>query len=641
MPVPAAVVGAVDVRLDVLEAVAVDGRVGGLGVEVRGLQDADLGPRGERRRPGRRHVGPVRPLVPRAPDQAVVGAHPEVVIGQPRRRDGIDHAEARAGLRVVRRGRRVEVGRRARILAREVGADRRPVLAAVLGAEETLAREVEHARIARREHQRQRPGLAVEIRIGQRGIDRPGLPGAQVEPLHPAAEEHVRVLGVGSDVVALAARRRLAEHGEVDAVVGVGAAGHTGGAGILLRAVHPVGKAVVGDHVVELAGRLVEPGAPGLAAVGGHHRPLVDAEDAPLRAARIDPELVVVVAAGRALDRHEGLAGIVRAVHGGVAGVDDVGIAGIDRDAAEVPAAPPDPVVAARPRPGRAGVVRAVQPAVVHRVHHGVDAARPARRHGEADASRLGGQAMAGDLRPVIAAVRRLVEAAAGTVGRRVDVPRGTAGLPQGGVEDLRVPRLEGEVDRSGVVVLAEHLLPAPAAVAGAEHAALRVGAVGVPQRRRVDDVRIARIDQHAPDLLRVGEADMGPGLAAVGGLVHAVPLGDVGAHVGLAAPDVDHPWVGGRDGQRADRADRLRIEDRLPGAAGVAGLPHAAVDAAEVEMLRLLRHAGHRQHAPAAERAEQAPVQVLEQRGIGGRGGRGGKDAGAGQQEDGGEQAA
>ena len=54
--------------------------------------------------------------------------------------------------------------------------------------------------------------------------------------------------------------------------------GDGGGAGILLRAIDAIGKAVVRADVIELAGGLVEPAAPG-AAIQGDQRALVHAED--------------------------------------------------------------------------------------------------------------------------------------------------------------------------------------------------------------------------------------------------------------------------------------------------------------------------------------------------------------------------
>ena len=77
---------------------AVHRDVGGRGVEVRRLDPGDLGPRGEGRR---RDVGPVGAAVGAAPDEAVVGAHPQQPAVPRRRGDGVDHAPARvrAGVR--------------------------------------------------------------------------------------------------------------------------------------------------------------------------------------------------------------------------------------------------------------------------------------------------------------------------------------------------------------------------------------------------------------------------------------------------------------------------------------------------------------------------------------------------------------
>ena len=105
------------------------------------------------------------------------------------------------------------------------------------------------------------------------------------------------------------------------------------------------------------------------------------------------------------------------------------------------------------------------------------------------------------------------------------------------------------------------------------------------------------------------------PGLSAVGGPVHAVAVGDVRAHVGLARADVEDLRVRRRDRDRSDRGDRLAVEDRLPGAAGVLALPDSAADRAEVEVVRLARHARRRDRAPAAERADHPPVHPGEER--------------------------
>ena len=65
------------------------------------------------------------------------------------------------------------------------------------------------------------------------------------------------------------------------------------------------------------------------------------------------------------------------------------------------------------------------------------------------------------------------------------------------------------------------------------------------------------------------------------------------------------------RDRDRADRCDRLRVENRGPRASGIRRLPDAAADGSEVENGRLSRHAGDRVDAPAAERPDVAPLET------------------------------
>lgn len=165
-------------------------------------------------------------------------------------RDRVDHPAARAWLGSHGRGGRVEVGGHPGILARQIGADHGPVLPPVLGAEEPLVREVERARIALREDERQRPGGPVGAGVGERGIHRPRLQRAQVELLDGAAVDDIRIARVGGDVVALAPRRDLPEMGEVDPVEAGGAAGDRGRPRVLLRAVDPVWKTVVGGDPI-------------------------------------------------------------------------------------------------------------------------------------------------------------------------------------------------------------------------------------------------------------------------------------------------------------------------------------------------------------------------------------------------------
>ena len=78
------------------------------------------------------------------------------------------------------------------------------------------------------------------------------------------------------------------------------------------------------------------PEAPGLAVIERDAGALVGADQHALAIGGIDPELVVVLAAGRALEWLEGDAAIGGAVHGGAHRVDDVRVLRVHEDAAAI-----------------------------------------------------------------------------------------------------------------------------------------------------------------------------------------------------------------------------------------------------------------------------------------------------------------
>ena len=293
-------------RVEIVLPVVVDGGVRGAGFERGEIERGDLRPL---RDVVRRDVAPVRAAVGGGLDQAVVGADPDFVVGARRWRDRVDDAvAARGGVR----DRHVAVAvLRAFLLAGEVGADRVPVLAFVGRAEQHLRARVERVRRVRGECDRRDPRVAVfdvgrPLAVCGRRPRRDVLhfAGARVPARDARAQagavDDVRVFGIGNVVVALVAADRVPV-AERDRAV-VAAARDADGAGILLAGVDPVREAVVGGEVVELAGRLVVPVAPVRAAVDGDDGALVARGDHVARQARVDPEVVVVVAAGRALE---------------------------------------------------------------------------------------------------------------------------------------------------------------------------------------------------------------------------------------------------------------------------------------------------------------------------------------------------
>src|ERR1039457_6764465 len=68
----------------------------------------------------------------------------------------------------------------------------------------------------------------------------------------------------------------------------VTAAGHGGGSALLLSAVDPVGRLVVGDDVIELRGGLVVPTAPGGAVVDGNGGALIGGQEDDVGVQRIE-----------------------------------------------------------------------------------------------------------------------------------------------------------------------------------------------------------------------------------------------------------------------------------------------------------------------------------------------------------------
>ena len=123
-------------------------------------------------------------------------------------------------------------------------------------------------------------------------------------------------------------------------------------------------------------------------------------------------------------------------------------------------------------------------------------------------------------------------------------------------------------------------------------------------------DIRIVRIDDHRPDLTRVLEAEMAPGLAAIDRPVHPIAIGHVAARCSLAGADVDDVVIGGRDGDGADGADRGVIGQRLPGVSAIGRLPHPARHRSEIKGAGIAGYAGDREGASTAVRTDAAPSQ-------------------------------
>src|SRR5581483_2644548 len=212
------------------------------------------------------------------------------------------------GVRGIMRGEFAQVGRNAGIGAGEIGADDLPVVAAVARLEQHVAAEIQRVRVGRRKQQGRGAVEIVFPRAQYDGRNILGLVGDAVIASRFAAINNVGIEWVGGDVaVFLGADRNPIAEGDFPVIA---AAGGSHRAALLLSAINPVRKLIVGNDVVELRRGLVVPGAPGRATIDAERRALVAAEKNDFWIGWVDPDAVIVVASRSAFDRGEILAGI-------------------------------------------------------------------------------------------------------------------------------------------------------------------------------------------------------------------------------------------------------------------------------------------------------------------------------------------
>ncbi len=549
-------------------------------------------------------------------NQAVVGARPDHAAVPRRRRERIDDA-APAGRR--RLGPAVLAHVRGRLPggAGQVGADLLPAPAAVARLPHRVGREVERARIGRREDHRLRAHHPVSgvARRSRHGRDVLHLPGVAIPARELAAVDDVRVERVRRRVAVLlhAGRVPVAEGERA-----VGAARRDAcGSALLLAAAEPVGEGVVGGDVEHLRGGLVVPAAPGGPAVHGDDHALIGGEQDRAGPHRVDPDAVVVVAAGRAAEGGEGLPAVHRLPGDDARRVHDVRIGRIHLHLGEIVGALRHARVLADARPALAGVVGSIEKAAVLHLDRGEEAGGARRREAEPDPPQpvvLEVGQPARERLPGGPAVHRFVEAAA-RPGELAVLPGGLPRLPERGIDDLGIGGIDQHVDSAGVRILVEDAMEGLASVQRAEDAALLVGPVRVAEHGHEEAVGVFRIDRDLRDLLAVAQPEVPPGKPAVDRLVDPVASGKIGPLQSFAAGDVEDVRAGGGDRERPDAAGGLPVEDRRPGAPVIVAAPHASVHRADIEEARPLRDPRRRLGPAAAMRSDVPPIEILEER--------------------------
>src|SRR5204863_4113388 len=141
--------------------------------------------------------------------------------------------------------------------------------------------------------------------------------------------------------------------------------------------------------------------------------------------------------------------------------------------------------------------------------------------------------------------------------------------------------------------------------------AALGVGSVKFPDSRDEYGVGVPRIDRDFSDVVGFVEAEVGPGFPGVDRLVDTVAVADGVTKRRFPTADEHDGRIRGCDGNRADRRDRLAVENREPHPATVDRFPDAAVDRAEIEIVGTTGNAGRGGDAPTAEWPDHPPAQA------------------------------
>ena len=393
----ATVVGtAHDIRREVVAAMSVEGgvqRAFAVRRELHAAHERGVGHAGE--------GGGFRPrlaVVLRDLNQAVVSADRQQAGATWRLGHGRDIAEFRGALvqpQHITRGDRAAHGQAVAIdVAREVGADRGPRVAAIGALEQIVRRHVQRTAGVPRRHDRRAPVPAVPLAVLRIRLDALGLAGTRVVAHHAAVLRlgvgDVVVEGIGHVVETIATGHAIPVG--IGRTKGVARAARTAPRLIVLEAaVHVVERrGVVHRDGVELRADDVLHVVPAAAAIVRDVHAAVVTEHDVFAIFRIDPERVrVTVHAATTGEVGPRLAAVVRLLRARIQAIHMLGVGGIATHLAVVPRGAVAPV---HQLPRAAGIVATIEAVGGRlRVHRGIHRAGTRAAHGEANAADLTG----------------------------------------------------------------------------------------------------------------------------------------------------------------------------------------------------------------------------------------------------------
>ena len=175
---------------------------------------------------------------------------------------------------------------------------------------EHISSEEQQMPIERRKDHRLRAQHPEILRLHRHRQNVLRLTGPAIEPRQLPAVNDVRIDRIGDDITIFLGRDRLPIPKRDLAFVA--AAFDTDRAAFLLPAVKPIRKRVVGTDMIQLCRRLVVPRAPGHTAIDRDDRSLVRAEQNNVGIVRINPNILIIIAAGSPAPSLPGLAAVGR-----------------------------------------------------------------------------------------------------------------------------------------------------------------------------------------------------------------------------------------------------------------------------------------------------------------------------------------
>ncbi len=300
-------------------------------------------------------------------------------------------------------------------------------------------------------------------------------------------------------------------------------------------------------------------------------------------------------------------AAVTRTIKAHVEHVDGIHLLRVGHDVHEIPGPLPQTVIFVDQPPVLAGIVGDIETALLG-FDQGVDALGIGPDGQPDSAQNPFGQAVAAQRPPGLALVGGFVDVAARAAAGQI--PGQPPHLIERCVEDARIMRVGHQIDRPGVGIPVEHLLPGVPAIGAPKDAPLLVGARGVSHGGHQNHVGIVRIHDDLRDMARILETDVHPGLATVHGFVDTVAVGDIAAQARLAGTHIDDVGIGRRDRNRADGLRGLIVKQGLPVLAAIDGFPDTAGDRTEIKDAGLPDHARDGLYPTAPERPDQTPLQ-------------------------------